>query len=281
MACDEDLLIEGPDGKIATHSAGQGSRALVLLAGGPGLSADYLDPLLALAGSSLRVIRYDTRGVGGSPWPEPARFTLADLAADLEAVRRAYGLDRFDLLAHSWGGLVAWEYLHRYFGAVASLVLVGAMSPDEAADRRAQLRLSRSFARSARAGYIDAAPRRDATARFVATLPAYFHDPLMPVPEALLATELSERVRDAALAQVSRSPTAHHRAAAARFTGPSLVIMGESDPLGVELAEASVMALAGSAARLAIIPNAGHFPWLESREAAERFVALVRSFVRA
>jgi pimeloyl-ACP methyl ester carboxylesterase len=175
---------------------------------------------------------------------------------------------------HSWGGYVLWEYLAAHPERVASLVLVAASAPDEHANHVATKRLVDRLARLRAAGYLGSTATLDGTARLLALAPAYFHDPLARIPEALLASESSLDVRAAVLAALAKEPRRDHAAAAAAFRGPALVIVGESDPLGVELAEANVACLARG--RLALLESAGHFPWLEP-VALERFLALVRS----
>jgi 3-oxoadipate enol-lactonase len=64
---------------------------------------DGLAPALA---EKFRVIRYDSRGHGGSSVP-PGPYALADLGADLLGVMDALGVERAHLLGQSMGGAVA------------------------------------------------------------------------------------------------------------------------------------------------------------------------------
>lgn len=96
---------------------------LVLLHGGPGMPAYYLEPLEALA-DERRVIVYDQAGCGRSDVPDdPAVWTLDGMVADLDLLVTGLGLERFHLLGHSWGGLLALAYSAAHPDTVASLVL--------------------------------------------------------------------------------------------------------------------------------------------------------------
>lgn len=57
-----------------------------------------------------RVIAYDQRGRGRSDWDPCSNYYNDAYQADLEEVVRQLGLDCFDLLGHSMGGIVAITY---------------------------------------------------------------------------------------------------------------------------------------------------------------------------
>ena len=89
-----------------------GKFPLVCLHGGPGAAHDYLESLAAMADTGRRVIFYDQLGCGRSAIPEskPEMWTVQLYIDELNAVRRALGLDRMHLLGQSWGGMLGMEY---------------------------------------------------------------------------------------------------------------------------------------------------------------------------
>lgn len=106
-------------------SRGRGPATLLVHPGGPGLTYDYLRPLLRLANAHLRVVLFNPRGVGDSWRPSRASaYTIGNLAEDTEAIRRALDIDELHLLGFSAGGFVALEYAHRYQRRLTSLLLV-------------------------------------------------------------------------------------------------------------------------------------------------------------
>jgi pimeloyl-ACP methyl ester carboxylesterase len=81
----------------------------------------------ALLAAGFRVLSYDLRGFGDSD-PATVNFTIEQLAADLEAVREAAGLERFHLVGHSLGGMCAQQYTLNHSERVQSLVLASTTS---------------------------------------------------------------------------------------------------------------------------------------------------------
>ncbi len=80
---------------------------LLLVHGFGGAKEDFADHMEAL-GRHHRVVAFDLRGHGESEAPvEPSAYSLDRLGADVLAVADSLGLDRFRLLGHSMGGMVA------------------------------------------------------------------------------------------------------------------------------------------------------------------------------
>ncbi len=105
-------------------SQGKGPATLLVHPGGPGLTYHYLRGLLRLANSHLRVILFNPRGVGHSWAPRnPSAYTVAQMADDVEAIRKALKVQELHLLGFSAGGFVALEYAHRYPQHLTSLLM--------------------------------------------------------------------------------------------------------------------------------------------------------------
>lgn len=94
------------------------------LHGGPGFSHDYLQPLEALKNTGRRVVFYDQLGSGRSDHPNnPSMWTMELYLTEIDAIRRALGLDRIHLLGQSWGGMLATEYALTKPRGLMSLIL--------------------------------------------------------------------------------------------------------------------------------------------------------------
>lgn len=119
-----------PGGRIYWRKFGAGGKTpLLTLHGGPGSSHQYLLPLQALA-DERPVIFYDQLGCGRADAPEEdSAYSIQRSVDEVDAVRAALGLDRVVLLGHSWGALLAVEYLCQGRGrGVERLILSGAMA---------------------------------------------------------------------------------------------------------------------------------------------------------
>jgi proline iminopeptidase len=115
--------VEVPGGKVWYRIVGSGTATpLLLLHGGPGAPSYYLKPLAALA-DERPVILYDQLGAGHSdPITDPALLTVDRFVAELAAVRAALGLDEVHLLGHSWGTMLATDYLLTRPAGVRSVI---------------------------------------------------------------------------------------------------------------------------------------------------------------
>jgi proline iminopeptidase len=121
---------EVPGGRVWWRRVGDGpGTPLLLLHGGPGGGHDYLSPLGALA-NQRPVIFYDQLGCGRSESPgESSIYTIQRSVDEVDAVRRALGLNEIILYGHSWGSILAIEYLCQGRGrGVQKLVLAGAIA---------------------------------------------------------------------------------------------------------------------------------------------------------
>ncbi len=100
--------------------------ALVLVSGGPGNSLHSFLPHFESAASFARVIYYDQRGTGLSDWvPGPAGYSTDQAVDDLERLRVALNVERWFVLGHSYGGLIAQWYAIRYPERLLGMILVG------------------------------------------------------------------------------------------------------------------------------------------------------------
>jgi proline-specific peptidase len=99
--------------KIIGYLEDRTKRPLVTLHGGPGFSHDYMIPLGDLATANRPVIFYDQIGSGRSTavLDKPEEFWSFDLFIDevLNLVSHFGVADDFDLIGHSWGGVLLTE----------------------------------------------------------------------------------------------------------------------------------------------------------------------------
>jgi len=98
---------------------------LVLLHGGPGSTHHYFHPYFSIAKGFARVIYYDQRGCGLSEYAREDGYSVKQAADDLDSLRQALSIDKWIVLGHSYGGLLAQYYSVKYPDSVAGLILVG------------------------------------------------------------------------------------------------------------------------------------------------------------
>jgi len=245
-------------------------RPVILIPGGPGLDARYVMPLAnMIARLGHRVIVVEPRGTGASrpALGDGAQLTVAGSVADIDAVRRAAGVEKAILLGHSFGGAVAQAYAAAFPDRVGSLLLMDSAGPggpppkplDGWRQRGAPDELARYDALRAGGDRIGAMRikfalsffHKPAGDRFLASLPdREIHMDVMP---------LSARYeRDFHIAPMTRTPF------------PVTLVSGRIDWIrGYEPAfRATYPHL-----HLLVVPEAGHFPWADAPHATRRALA--------
>lgn len=109
---------------------GQGPDTLIAIHGGPGVDLESIAGDFTPLAAHHTVIFYDQRGTGRSTLPtDTTRLGATQQIADLDAVRRHFGLARVTLIAHSYGPLLAATYALAHPDAVRRMVFFGPVPP--------------------------------------------------------------------------------------------------------------------------------------------------------
>ena len=90
-----------------------GNGPPLVLIHGIGAARNTWAKLLPLLTTYYTVVTYDLRGHGASPLPD-GTFGLAELVADLEALRNKLGIEKAHFAGHSLGGMIAPAYAHAF-----------------------------------------------------------------------------------------------------------------------------------------------------------------------
>ncbi len=115
---------------LAVAVAGDpGNPPVILLHGFPESHRTWRDIIPDLARDHF-VLAPDQRGFAGSDKPEGVEnYTPDKPVADLLALADHFGIDRFTLVGHDWGGAIAWMAALQHPKRVARLVIVNAPHP--------------------------------------------------------------------------------------------------------------------------------------------------------
>lgn len=113
-----------PGGNVWFKRVGGGAgRPLLAIHGGPGLPHNYIRSLERLA-DEREVIFWDQLGCGNSERPSnPALWTMPRSVAEMDAVVKELGLNRFHIFGNSWGGMLAQQYVLDTPAEVSSLTI--------------------------------------------------------------------------------------------------------------------------------------------------------------
>lgn len=259
-------------------------RPLVLLHGGPGLDGSVFFPeIAALAGEGVRLLAVDHRANGRSDAGDPARWTVPQMADDVEALIRELDLDRPIVMGHSFGSFVAQHHMAEY-GSAAGYVLMGTVdSVEELA--RIDERLA-AFEPEHLREQVTRSWAQEATVQTAEESKQLMSDQLpfhMAEPEGALVLSLQENVG----AIVFRPEVLRHFASGGEYglvdnrerlrqrSVPVLVLSGELDRT-TPAASAHRLAEILSDADEVVVPGAAHMLLQEQPEAA---LAALRAFL--
>ncbi|MFC4501134.1 MULTISPECIES: alpha/beta fold hydrolase [Streptomyces] len=122
-------------GQLHYVECGTGGEPVLMLHQTPRSWTEYVD-VLPLVGARQRAIAMDTLGFGASAKPD-GPHSIERFADGVEELADALGLDRFHLVGHHTGGVIAVEVAARLKDRVASLLLSATPFIDEEKRRTA------------------------------------------------------------------------------------------------------------------------------------------------
>jgi len=269
-----------PDLTLHYKDYGQGKPVLMLM-GGPGFSGDGLEPAARAIAKRCRAIVPDQRGAGGSIPKDAGAVTLEAAVADLEALRKELGLEKWTVWGFSWGGMLALEYASKFPSSIEGLILIDSggpsyafrkvfsdnmnarMSPD---DLSAQQYWSRPEV-AARD------PHRAVIEVIRSMLPSQFYDRSKAHEAIALLKPGREHFNPDAGRYLSpgyEEGASARIAALGRADIPALILHGRQDPMPESVALENQKLLKGS--RLVWLDRCAHWSWMEQPEAVEKAV---------
>jgi 3-oxoadipate enol-lactonase len=244
---------------IVTHYVLEGPAGAPVVTFSHSLAAslEMWEPQVAAIADRYRVLRYDTRGHGGSEVP-PGPYTLEMLADDVLGLLDALGVERTHFVGLSMGGMIAQAVALKRPGVLASLVLADTacrMPPDSGPLWDARIAMAESQGMAALAEgtierwftppFIERAPEVvDRVRMLIRTTPPHG---FAGCSQAIRTLDYADRLRE--------------------IRTPTLIVVGQED-LGTPVAAAEAIHAAIAGSKLVVLPSAAH---LSNVEQAEKF----------
>jgi len=111
-------------------AAGEGDRLALCLHGFPELAFSWRHQLPVLAGLGYRAWAPDLRGYGGTDRPRGMQaYQIETLLEDVAGLIDASGAKETVLIAHDWGGVIAWYFALRKLRPLSRLVVMNLPHP--------------------------------------------------------------------------------------------------------------------------------------------------------
>jgi 3-oxoadipate enol-lactonase len=235
---------------------GPASAPVIMMSNSLASNLSMWDPQIPPLASRYRLLRYDTRGHGGTDAP-PGPYSLEELTEDARALLQALGITRAHFIGLSMGGMIGQIMALKYPQMLQSVVLCDTMSrvPTEAKpmwDER-----------------IHAAETQGMEPLVESTIARWFTEPFRQKGSPVL-----DQVRTMIRSTPPRGYAGCCHAIAAlnltdqlkQITLPTLIIVGEDDP-GTPVAASRVIHEHIRGSELVILKSAAHLSNLEQPEA--------------
>jgi len=281
----ENMIREGKinvDGDSIYYKIIGNGEPLILVHGGPGLDHSYFLPQMRCLMNDYQLIFIDQRACGQSDADvDSSTISVKSFINDIDQIRQQLKLGKVNLLGHSWGGLLAMNYAIKYQTNLKTLILLNTMSPsseyraqadsilntrknEEDSVAFAQIRASEAFKNRESSAYEDffrvLFRREFFNKKYADSLTLTFPDSFAANSQILqhLGNDLSsyDILSDLNSVEV-----------------PTLILYGDYDPLAGIVGQKLKDNIPNSS--FVIIPNCGHFPYIESQE---EFVEEIRKF---
>jgi proline iminopeptidase len=249
----------------------------VVLHGGPGAHHDYLLPGFDSLARGRELIYYDQRGGGRSAVPRETPVGWREHVADLEELRRQWGLEQLTLAGYSWGGLLALLYAVEHSSRVTRLALVSPAPAWRGArlefEQRFQERniapaLQEERAALRTSGLRERDPAGYSQRVFELSVAPYFFDPARA--RDLTPFRVTGRTQQEVWSSLGEYDL---RPVLSGLKLPVIVLQGEDDVIPAEISRTLAEVLAGD---FHLLPRSGHVPYIEAHE---EFVRLLDAFL--
>jgi 3-oxoadipate enol-lactonase len=240
---------------------GDAAAPALILSNSLGTTLEMWDPQVDSFSKHHRLIRYDSRGHGGSP-VTPGPYSFADLGQDVLAVLDALGIARAAFCGISMGGHTGlWLGINAgsRFNAIAVCNSAAKIGTAQGWNERAAM--VREGGQASMQALSESSPGRWFSADFVNTHPAQVQR-----AQAWIAGTAPQGYA----ACCEALATSDLRGDLSRITTPMLLLAGASDPV-TTVADAQAMQAGIAGAQLAVVP-ASHLSNLEAPKAFDQAV---------
>jgi len=246
--------------RIYWEESGAGEPLLLIM--GLGYSHEMWHRTRPVVSAHYRTILFDNRGVGKSDVPQGA-YSIAQMAADADAVLDAAGIEKAHVFGVSMGGMIAQEVALNYPDRVNRLVLGCTACGGRNAIAAAQNVIDVLMARA-----------RMTPAEGAQAMVPYIYD--ASTPRERIDEDLAIRIRsypEAAgyMGQVQAILAWTSFGRLTQIRSPTLIVHGETDQL-VPPQNAGILAQNIAGSRLVMLPHASHIFITDQPEASHREV---------
>lgn len=272
MAQTNETIVSG-NSKLNYTTFGAG-KPILIINGGPGMNSDgFAYVAQELAKMNFQTIIYDQRGTGKSTLENPnnKNITMDLMTEDIENLRRHLKIEKWTILGHSFGGIMASYYAAKHPETIDKLIFSSSGGVNMKFTLYLQERLNKNLTKSERDSLSFYQRKRDAgdtsketiakRAQFLAK--AYVFDKSNSDVIAQRLTQINFNINSLVIENLQKI-NFDCSTVFSNFKRPVLVLQGKNDIISVETAQEIATTFPNS--KLILIENCGHYGWLDANE---------------
>ena len=257
---------------------------LLIINGGPGMNSNGFEDMAKILAKSQKTIIYDQRGTGKSKLKELNSKTISMkvMADDIESLRKHLKIKKWNILGHSFGGMLASYYATVYPNSINKLVLSSSGGIDLTLLKTPNL-IERNLTKVEKDSmnyWNDKIQKGDTShaarlGRGRAMAPAYVYDQKY-VP--IIAERLTQgnSTINGLLWEDMQKINFDCAAKLKSFKNPVLIIQGKQDVISNQIGELAEKTLPNS--KLILLEKCRHYGWLDAKE---KYFSEVNSFLKS
>ncbi|HPJ10365.1 MAG TPA: alpha/beta fold hydrolase [Flavobacterium sp.] len=285
MRSQNEHTIDSGDSTLHFRTFGTG-KPLLIINGGPGMNSEGFSGIAAeLSKLGYQAITYDQRGTGQSIVPkiDETRITMDLMASDMENLRKHLKIEKWSLLGHSFGGIMAAYYATKYPTAVDKIIFSSSGGIDMdfttyiGSTVRANLtktqRDSLDYYQSKRESGDLSIETLKNRARFLAN--AYVYDKSKAPTIAARLIQINFDVNRLVINNLHKIGYDCAKSFS-HFKQPVLVLQGKNDIIKIRTAQAIARAFPNS--KLVLMDRCAHYGWLD---VPKIYMDTVKSFLNS
>lgn len=257
---------------------------LLIINGGPGMNSNGFEGMAKILAETQQTIIYDQRGTGKSELKELNSKTISMkiMADDIESLRKHLKIKKWNILGHSFGGMLASYYATIYPNSINKLVLSSSGGIDLSLLKGPNL-IEQNLSKIEKdsMNYWEAKIEKGDTSyaarlgRGRAMAPAYVYDQKY-VP--IIAERLTQgnSTINGLLWQDMQKINFDCAAKLKSFKNPVLIIQGKEDVISNQIGELAQKTIPNS--KLILLENCRHYGWLDAKE---KYFGEINSFLKS
>ena len=272
------------DGSKTYYKTFGKGEPLLIINGGPGMNSNGFEDMAKTLAEKQETIIYDQRGTGKSKLKDLNSKTISMkiMADDIESLRKHLKIQKWNILGHSFGGMLGSYYATVYPNSINKLVLSSSGGVDLTLLKTENL-IERNLTKAEKdsLNYWNAKIEKGDTShetrlgRGRALAPAYVYDQKYVPIIAERLTQGNSKI-NGLLWEDMQKINFDCKPKLKSFKNPVLIIQGKQDVISNEIGELAHKTFPNS--KLILLENCRHYGWLDAKE---KYFSEVNSFLKS